>query len=127
MKEKEIDNRNEAISIFRGKKKDKLGRWYTNETDGGHSRFLTRELKYNSDWNWLMLVIEQINNTFDDKNCYTVHISDTGAEIHNDRGKGFFTTSHSYFDVTIPLKEAVFIVVSDFCIDWVKDHPNLTD
>ncbi len=60
---------------------DKEGWWYL--TNGlfphGYDRIMFRAIKYHSDWNWLMEVVEKVESVYD--STFVVEITDCICEI----------------------------------------------
>lgn len=82
MKPEEIIEGNKLIAEFRGLREESPGRWY-DPTQIPHPRF--RELKYHSSWDWLMPVVEKIEDSHKLSEGYgfSVMIDNWNCEIQN--------------------------------------------
>ena len=73
-----------------------------------------KDLKYHKDWNWLMSVVEKIENLQDENNCaiYNVQIEQSFTEIIDNH-----TSETIIYDIDADSKiEAVY----DSCIEFIK-------
>lgn len=95
---------NELIAEFMGWNKDAVGLWLVPDCFAGRHRiklFSTDQLIFDSSWDWLMPVVEKINNT---KNkygstdviiyCRTCHINDPEQIIIEATGKNMFEATY---------------------------------
>ena len=55
---------NKLIAEFMGIKKDRLGDFYHVPFKRSFQSFLPAKMKYNSSWDWLMPVVDKIENDF---------------------------------------------------------------
>ena len=77
------------------------------------------ELEFHSDWNWLMSVVEKIENLQDENNCaiYNVQIEQSFTEIIDNH-----TSETIIYDIDADSKiEAVYNTVIEF-IKWYNEQ-----
>ena len=77
------------------------------------------ELEFHSDWNWLMRVVEKIENLQDENNCaiYNVQIEQSFTEIIDNH-----TSETIIYDIDADSKiEAVYNIVIEF-IKWYNEQ-----
>ena len=77
------------------------------------------ELEFHSDWNWLMRVVEKIENLQDENNCaiYNVQIEQSFTEIIDNH-----TSETIIYDIDADSKiEAVYNTVIEF-IKWYNEQ-----
>ena len=77
------------------------------------------ELEFHSDWNWLMSVVEKIENLQDENNCaiYNVQIEQSFTEIIDNH-----TSETIMYDIYADSKiEAVYNIVIEF-IKWYNEQ-----
>ena len=77
------------------------------------------ELEFHSDWNWLMSVVEKIENLQDENNCaiYNVQIEQSFTEIIDNH-----TSETIIYDIDADSKiEAVYNIVIEF-IKWYNEQ-----
>lgn len=82
-----------------------------------HREYLCRndlEMKYHKSWNWLMVVVEEI-----EKNTpYKINILECECEIYSMVSDGFITYKNSVIDKSRDTKiEAVYDAIVEF-IEW---------
>ena len=78
-----------------------------------------KDLKYHKDWNWLMSVVEKIENLQDENNCaiYNVQIEQSFTEIIDNH-----TSETIMYDIYADSKiEAVYNIVIEF-IKWYNEQ-----
>ena len=78
-----------------------------------------KDLKYHKDWNWLMSVVEKIENLQDENNCaiYNVQIEQSFTEIIDNH-----TSETIIYDIDADSKiEAVYNIVIEF-IKWYNEQ-----
>jgi hypothetical protein len=131
MTQEEINKRNEAIALFMGGKLSKP----RNAMNAPYWKFASKAtwsgnpekiytLYYNKLWDWLMPVVEKIEsdkgkatllytNPWDYRGLHTFSIYKEMDENKDMRGRIVESVSNSKI-------EAVFIAVSDFCLNQVK-------
>jgi len=128
MTQQEIQERNEQIALMLGAIDYKADKWYKLGGYKEHiyfpnwnypNRFLEKDLKFHSDWNWLMEAVEFIEEKLKLKTV----ISNMGFGINNQYIN--INRDVSIIDETIDnpskimgkssnKKEAIFLAVSDF-------------
>jgi hypothetical protein len=119
MTQQEIQERNKQIALMMGAIDYKADKWYKLGGYKEHiyfpnwnypNRFLEKDLKFHSDWNWLMEAVEFIENLenyyvqIEEKSCYIYDIS----KFDNSQTNAFIIKDGK------TKKESVFIAVSDF-------------
>jgi hypothetical protein len=104
MTQQEIKNRNKQIALmigFKNKGMKNLEYW----VDGNVEHGTTENLKFDSDWNWLMKAIDFIENIY----TYRVKVESKSCILFNKNSDNICS-----FYSSVSKKEAAFITVSDF-------------
>ncbi len=127
MKKEEILKYNPLIAKFMGYEYE-IGKgtqptgWYTLIkstliSDSTHREYLCRndlEMKYHKSWNWLMVVVEEIEKS----TPYKINILECECEIYSMVSDGFITSKNSVIDKSNDTKiEAVYEAIVEF-IEW---------
>lgn len=110
---------NKIIAEFMGmkpiNKNDTDGIW--NCTIKAHGFNIVQNLSFNSDWNWLMEVVQKINIIDDYR--YTVQINSMDTYIHDLKNGGFVFQSECKWQPD-ELINSVYQAVVEF-IKWYKE------
>ena len=115
MSEQEIIEGNKLIAEFMGIKQNDFGHWINkNHLLGSQSKLFDFELKYHSSWDWLMPVVEKIENDLQDSFNVDIINKNQCEIVRNGNeficGYGFETIYHSKI-------KAVYYSVVEF-IKW---------
>ena len=90
----------------------------------GHYYPSTNEMKFDSDWNWIMEVVEKIESIYDDFHGYFgVHMSSNGCVIQGTKLRTNPENPHyAYFNESImsSKKEAAVQVIWEF-LNWYNN------
>lgn len=81
--EKEIIEGNKLIAGFMGIKKDNFGDFYNFKSKRSIQSYLPLKMKYHTSWDWLMLIVEKINNTRLGEQHFDVIIYKGDCHINN--------------------------------------------
>lgn len=117
MTQEEIQERNKQIALMRGFKfTNTMPENVMTDLNGGHHNI--HFLQFHSDWNWLMEAVEFINNLKIKTQTFYVSITRSNVWIYQYKNH---TTKCPAFSSGVlddgkfkPLKETLFIAVSDF-------------
>ncbi len=112
---------NEAMAVFLEGRLNKETYYFTHIMfKEGKNFFKVGELRFHSDWNWLMEVVEKIeglNNVIDgmswSKQPYSVKIEAYSVHIQIDRGKS--ESPFDYYNKGIKIKN-----VYNACVEFIK-------
>lgn len=115
MSEQEIIEGNKLIAEFIGIKQNDFGHWINKDhLLGSQSKLFDFELKYHSSWDWLMPVVEKIENDLQDSFNVDIINKNQCEIVRNGNeficGYGFETVNHSKI-------EAVYNSIVEF-IKW---------
>tara|TARA_R100001440_G_scaffold39562_2_gene59056 strand:- start:12161 stop:12520 length:360 start_codon:yes stop_codon:yes gene_type:complete len=110
---------NKMIAEFMGMQQTDIG-WYDNEETLQLRNNTFDELQYHKEWNWLMPVVEKINNILDDDDefVYSVNIHPSKVTIYYENYDRIFV-SNEHGSTT---REMLYNAVVEFINQYNKNE-----